>query len=102
MFGRERRMADDELVKHATQCVDVRRLAGLPALRSLGGQVVGAADDLPGAVSVVDAVVGNVSDPEIRDLDGPVRRSSRLPGLTSRWTMSSPVSGGQARRRPVR
>ena len=97
VLGRERRLTGDQLVEHATQRVHVRRLAGLPASGSLGSEVVRAADDLAGRRQRARPVAGNVSDTEIRDLDGPVRRQQQVARLHIPVDDIFAMRGGQAR-----
>lgn len=78
MFRLERRLTGDQLVQHATERVHIRRLAGLRAPRPLRRNVKRAADELTGRRQRARPLTGQVSDTEVRDLDGPIRRQQQV------------------------
>ncbi len=82
----ERWPADEHLVEHDAEGVDVASAVDVEALRLLWREVRRGAHHESCLGHLVVDVPGRSRDTEVGDLDLPVRRDKHVAGLTSRWT----------------
>ena len=99
VFRRERRPAGNQLIEHATQRVHIGGLPRRLTPRPLGGEVVRAADNLARRRERARPFSWKVSDAEIRDLHGPVRRQQQVARFHVTMNDVLQVRRGQARGR---